>query len=113
MDASSSSPPSSPKGMVIDVDALYPATPGYASLPPAKTPGWRIHSAPSPSPHIGMAARAALPQFVHFSPLAAMKGNGSQRGGRQSNDQNRERRAWSPFNDLVSDPPGWKRGNQD
>lgn len=87
---------------------------------PPKTPGWRIHEAPSPSPHVGnstFAARGGLQDapLTSFSPLSVLQargamrargrggGNAGMQGGHQSG-----RRAWSPMNELNSAPPGWK-----
>lgn len=111
----------SPKRMVIDVDELYPPTPGTPAfgrhLP--KTPAWRIHEAPSPSPHVGAAMR--LPTMDHTSPITAalrggagIRGVGSSYGRGRGGPSNRGQpnRSWSPILDLTDSlAPGWSKAN--
>ncbi|KAG8778461.1 hypothetical protein FRC15_010786 [Serendipita sp. 397] len=106
------SPPESPKRMVIDVDALYPMTPAAApaSRLSAKTPAWRVHAAPSPSPHVGSRFDSIAPGTE--SPIGAITGRSfSSRKFIQGNKRQEEPkpRSWSPMNDLESAPPGWTR----
>ncbi|PVG01927.1 hypothetical protein CPB86DRAFT_751952 [Serendipita vermifera] len=108
------SKPTSPKNMVIDVDALYPPTPAQPSigrhLP--KTPAWRIHEAPSPSPRVGIGMNAAGNPQGYYSPIAGLsRGPHGRRNMDNSKPEQKEqpRRAWSPMNELSTAPPGWKR----
>ncbi|CAG7848045.1 SubName: Full=Related to G-patch-domain Zn-finger DNA-binding protein-Laccaria bicolor {ECO:0000313/EMBL:CCA71816.1} [Serendipita indica DSM 11827] len=116
MDSSSDiqkTPSSSPKHMVIDVDALYPPTPGPALPMHTKTPGWRIHEAPSPSPHVGSGPGGAMANY--FSPIgdrgsnAATRGRVPIRGKLVGKGYQPAFRASSPMQDLESAPPGYKR----
>jgi hypothetical protein len=108
------SKPTSPKNMVIDVDALYPPTPVQPVVGryPPKTPAWRIHEAPSPSPHVGLGMRGNPAGF--YSPIAGLsRGPHGRRNMDNDKPEQKEgqpsRRAWSPMNELSTAPPGWKR----
>jgi hypothetical protein len=107
----------------------FPPTP-RDPLPPSDenppgTPAWRVHEAPSPSPHVGTTTLTAFanrgrgglaggPAGMggNFSPVSVMRARGALqargRGRGQHNVQNDGKRAWSPMNELSSAPPGWK-----